>query len=167
MPTAPSSTSLRTRSYFGAKHNSSAYISFRLCGLADRDHLVGFLEREAQRLFDDDVLAGRRGGDGRARVQIVGNADVDDVAVGLRRCAAIEVGEPAGDAVLARERLGALAAARIDRDDFGVRHEARVRLEVNVGDEAGAEERDLGGGHQFRYPPVPFRSQALAELALD
>jgi hypothetical protein len=54
-PTAPSPTSARTRSYFGREAQLLGVHQLPLVLAADGDHLVGFLERHAQRLLDDDV----------------------------------------------------------------------------------------------------------------
>ena len=113
---------------------------------AHGNHLVGLLERHAQGLLDDHVLAGACGGERDAVVQEVGQADVHDVAVGLGD-RAIEVGEPLRDAPVRRHARGALGRPRVDGGDLRVRHEALVGLEMDVGDEAGAEQGDFGFGH--------------------
>ena len=84
-------------------------------------------------------LPASRRRDRGARVQVVGNADIHDLAAGLGE-RPIEIGEPPRDAVLRGEGPRALLAPRVDGDDLGFGHEARVRLGVNVGDEAGADQ---------------------------
>ena len=90
---------------------------------ARRDHRVRFFEGQAQRLLDDHVPAGGDGVDREARVQVIRQADVDDVAVDPRECL-LEIGQPARDAVLLRERARVVLGSRIDGDDLGIGHEA-------------------------------------------
>ena len=114
--------------------------------LARRDHLVGLLEREAQRLFDDDVPADLRRGDCDTRVQVVRQADVHDLAVRARD-RLVDVREPLRDAVLQRERARPLVGPRIDANHFGVRDETVVGLGMDVRDESGTKQQDSGSAH--------------------
>ena len=61
----------------------------------------------------------------RAGVEVVGDADVDDVAVGVGD-RPIEIGEPARNLVPLGEGLRAGFAPRAHRHDLGVRDEACV-----------------------------------------
>ena len=49
--------------------------------LAGRDHAIGFAQVAAERLLDDDVLAGARRGDGRIAVEVVRKAEIDELDV--------------------------------------------------------------------------------------
>jgi hypothetical protein len=109
---------------------------------AGGDHLVRLLEREAERLLDDDVLPGFGRLDREPRVQVVGEADVDDVALAARERRG-DVGIPAGDAVLLRERPGVLVASGVDADYLCVRNEAVIRLRMNISDESCAREKNF------------------------
>ena len=52
---APSRTRWRTRSYFGAKHNSSAYISFRFCAL--QVAIISSAATEEERVLETNLGA--------------------------------------------------------------------------------------------------------------
>ena len=54
-----------------------------------RLHPVRLLERQAERLLAEDVLAGLGRGDDRVRMEVVGQADVDRVDEGRREHLAV------------------------------------------------------------------------------
>ena len=89
-----------------------------------------------------------RGGERGAVMQEVRQADVDDVAVGFAD-QRVEIAEPSRDLPVRRKCLGPRGAAREDGRHLRIRHEAGVGLEVDVGDETGAEDGDFGRGHEF------------------
>src|SRR5438045_28795 len=64
----------------------------------------------------------------------------------------VEVAEPTVDVVLFRERFGAVRLAREHGHDLRVRDKAVIRLDVDVGDEAGAKQGDFGSAHR-ELPP--------------
>ena len=117
-----------------------------IMSLARRDHLVSLFEGEAERLLDDDVLAGVRGSDRDVRVQVVRYADVRDVAVCTCK-RLVEIGEPTRNPVLLCERARVLLAPRIDAGQLGIGNEAVVGLGMDVGDEPGADQEDFGSAH--------------------
>ena len=79
----------------------------------------------------------------------VWQADIHHLAT--RGCdGLVKVSEPTGDAVLAGKGFGFLLAARIDGHDFRFGHKAVIGLEVDVGNEPGAEQGDLGLLHYLR-----------------
>ena len=143
---APSRTRWRTRSYFGAKHSSSAYISFRFWALhvaiissaSSSVRHSGFSMMTCLPAFAAAIVS--------TRVQVVRQADVHDLAV--RACdRLVEIREPSRDPVLVRKRAGTLLGPRIDANHFGVRHETVVGLGMNVRDESGTEQQDFGSAH--------------------
>ena len=121
---------------------------FAIARPADGDHLVRLFQREAQRLLEDDVLAGSGRGDRRARVQMIGKTDVRDVVVCARQ-RRVEIHGPLRDLVLLSERLRMGVASRIDADDLGVGNESPVTLGMNVGDESSADQQDSRLFHEW------------------
>ena len=59
----------------------------------------------------------------------------------------IEIGEHLRDLPVLREVLGTLRRARVHGRHLRIGHESRVGLEMDVGDEPGAEDGDFCGGH--------------------
>ena len=84
----------------------------------DRGDGFGLLGVRGERLLAQHVLAGFERGDRPLRVQPVGQRVVDRVDVGIGDERGVGVVHRR-DAVLRRERVGAAAIARRDRDDLG------------------------------------------------
>ena len=113
-PTAPSLASWRTRSYLGAKQQFLGVHQFAPVLTADGNHVIGFLERDGQRLLDDDVLAGASRGDRGPMMKEVRQTDVDHLAVGLGN-QLVDVGEPLRNAPVFRDALGVFRCPREHR----------------------------------------------------
>ena len=106
------------------------------------------------------MLAGRSAGDGPARMQVVEQADVDDLDLGVVQHSLVAAMRMR-DAVGGREgrRLGRIAAA--DRDQLRARRDALDAGSELAGDVAGAE--DAPAQDPLRAHGGPARSGAVVE----
>ena len=113
----------------------------------DRGHRFGFLGVRGERLLAQHVLARFERGDRPLGVQPVGQRVVDRVDVGIGEQRGVGVVH-LRDAVLRRERLGAAAIARRDRDAPRLRATLRAGL-IDRGrrDARRAEDADPNRGH--------------------
>jgi hypothetical protein len=84
LPNAPWSAISLALTYFGVKNSSSAYSSSTPCAAADVDHLVGLVERHAERLFANHVLARARDVDRSSLVQRIGRGDGHHLDIAFR-----------------------------------------------------------------------------------
>ena len=85
--------------------------------------------------------------DSRPVVKKIREADVDDVAVSLRD-QLVDVGEPLWDAPVLGQFLGMFGRAREHGGDLRIGHEPGERFEMNISDEACAENGNLGWWHE-------------------
>src|SRR5690606_11315852 len=102
------------------------------------------------RLRAHDVLAGRRRGLAERSVQVVRDAEIDEVDV-VAAQQLLGVLAHLGDAVLPGVGLRLRAAARGDGDEACRRTERRVAARPGPGDEAGAEDADAYLGDRGRH----------------
>ena len=108
--------------------------------VAGVDDAVAALGGDLQRLLDDDVLAGLRGGDGRLQVGAARRGDDDDVHVGPG-----QDGGQVGDNVARRGRVrrpasAALARLRLTRATSASTGHLGQGAGVKAGDHAAADD---------------------------
>ena len=110
------------------------------------DHLVRLLDRQAERLLQDDVLACGCRAHGGLRMQVIGQTDVGHLVI-LAGERLLQIRGPLRNAVLLRERARVIFAPGVDAHDLGVGYETVVALGVDVGDEPGANQEHSGSRH--------------------
>src|SRR5262245_60683982 len=141
----PDTLVLRREAQFLGVHQLAAMLA------AHRNHVVRFFERYRQRFLDDDVLAGTGGGDRRAVMKEVGQADVDNLAIGLGN-QLIDVGVPLRNLPVFGDALGVFGSPREHGGYLRLRHKPGERLQMNVSDKSGTENGDLGWRHARDLP---------------
>ncbi len=110
------------------------------------DHRVGFLERDTQRLFANDVLAGFGGVDRDLRVQAVGRGDRDQLDLGIAQQIVI-IAVRVRDAVALGEIRRVAFGRRRDRHQLGLFRDRFHGARNAIGLEARADDADSYFGH--------------------
>ncbi len=110
------------------------------------DHRARVLERQRQRLFAQDMLAGRRGGENLVAMQLIGRGDIDGVHV-LRFDKLFQARRRMGDCVLFRVSGRALRVRAHDGDGFAAIG-AEGADHVLCGDRACADQSPTKFRHQ-------------------